>query len=50
MTLCADVGVRPVDGGPLSNSRHVEAFVAVLVAINFRYKAGVSYRITGLPS
>ena len=49
MTLCTDVGVRPVDGGPLTNSRHVEAFVAVLVSINFRYKAGVSYRITGLP-
>lgn len=49
MALCAEVGVRPVDGGPLVNSRYVEAFVAVLVAINFRYKAGVSYRITGLP-
>ena len=48
MALCADVGVRPVDGGPLANSRYVEAFVAVLVSINFRYKAGVSYRITGL--
>jgi len=47
MALCADVGVRPVDGGPLVNSRYVEAFVAVLVSINFRYKAGVSYRITG---
>ena len=33
----------------LYNSRYVEAFVAVLVTINFRYKAGVSYRITGLP-
>ncbi len=49
MALCTDVGVRPVDGGPLANSRHVEAFVAVLVSVNFRYKAGVSYRITGLP-
>lgn len=48
MALCADIGVHPVDGGPLVNSRHVEAFVAVLVSINFRYKAGVSYRITGL--
>jgi 8-hydroxy-5-deazaflavin:NADPH oxidoreductase len=47
--LCRDAGVRPVDGGPLHNSRYVEAFVAVLVTINFRYKAGVSYRITGLP-
>ena len=49
MGLCRDVGVRPIDGGPLYNSRYVEAFVAVLVTINFRYKAGVSYRITGLP-
>jgi NADPH-dependent F420 reductase len=49
MTLCADAGVRAVDGGPLANSRYVESFVAVLVSINFRYKAGVSYRITGLP-
>ena len=48
MALCADIGVNPVDGGPLANSRYVEAFVAVLVSINFRYKAGVSYRITGL--
>jgi NADPH-dependent F420 reductase len=48
MSFCADVGVRPVDGGPLANSRYVEAFVAVLVSINFRYKAGVSYRITGI--
>ena len=48
MALCTDVGVHPVDGGPLVNSRYVEAFVAVLVSINFRYKAGVSYRITGL--
>jgi NADPH-dependent F420 reductase len=49
MDLCRDAGVRPIDGGPLYNSRYVEAFVAVLVTINFRYKAGVSYRITGLP-
>lgn len=49
IALCADLGVHPVDGGPLGNSRYVEAFVAVLVSINFRYKAGVSYRITGLP-
>jgi NADPH-dependent F420 reductase len=49
MGLCRDCGVEPVNGGPLTNSRYVEAFVAVLVTINFRYKAGVSYRITGLP-
>jgi NADPH-dependent F420 reductase len=41
-------GIRAVDGGSLANSRYVEGFVAVLVSINFRYKAGASYRITGL--
>lgn len=49
MDLVEEVGIRPIDGGPLANARYVEAFVAVLIAINFRYKAGVSYRITGLP-
>lgn len=41
-------GIRAIDGGPLSNTRYVEGFVAVLISINFRYKAGSSYRITGL--
>lgn len=41
-------GVRPLDGGPLSNSRFVEGFVAVLISLNFRYKAGTALRITGL--
>lgn len=41
-------GVRPLDGGPLSNTRFVEGFVAVLISINFRYKAGTALRITGL--
>lgn len=49
MGLCRDAGVRPVDGGPLFNSRYVEAYVAVLITVNFRYKAGVSIRLTGLP-
>ena len=42
-------GVRPLDGGPLSNSRYVEGFVAVLISMNFRYKAATALRITGLP-
>lgn len=50
MGLAEQVGVRPVDGGPLMNARYVEAFVAVLISINFRYKAQTSYKITGLPS
>lgn len=49
MALVRDAGVRPVDAGTLSHSRYVEAFVAVLVSINLRNRAGVSYRITGLP-
>lgn len=49
MQLARDVGVRPVDAGALVNSRYVEAFVAVLITINFRYKATTSLRITGLP-
>lgn len=49
MDLCSMIeGIRAIDGGPLVNSRYVEGFVAVLVTINFRYKAGTSYRITGL--
>lgn len=42
-------GVRPLDGGPLENSRFVEGFVAVLIAMNFRYKAATALRITGIP-
>lgn len=49
MALARDVGVRPVDAGPLVNSRYVEAFVAVLITLNFRYRATTSLRITGLP-
>jgi len=50
MRLCRHVeGVRPIDGGPLQNTRYVEGFVAVLISINLRYKAGTSLRITGLP-
>lgn len=41
-------GLRPVDAGPLEMSRHIEAFVAVLVTVNLRNKAGVSFRLTGL--
>lgn len=41
-------GLRPLNGGPLANSRYVEGFVAVLVTMNFIYKAGTSFRITGI--
>ena len=49
IALARDVGVRPVDGGPLFNSRYVEAFVALLITINFKYKASAGVRITGVP-
>lgn len=50
MRLCGHVeGVRAIDGGPLSLTRFVEGFVAVLISVNLRYKAGTSLRITGLP-
>ncbi len=41
-------GLRALDGGPLSNSRYVEGFVAVLITMNFIYRAGTSFRITGV--
>jgi NADPH-dependent F420 reductase len=50
MRLCGHVeGVRAIDGGALSLTRFVEGFVAVLISVNLRYKAGTSLRITGLP-
>jgi len=49
MRLCRHVeGIRPIDGGPLNLTRYVEGFVAVLISINLKYKAGTSLRITGL--
>jgi 8-hydroxy-5-deazaflavin:NADPH oxidoreductase len=48
MQIAREIGVRPVDAGALVNSRYVEAFVAILITINFRYKATTSLRITGL--
>jgi hypothetical protein len=42
-------GVRPLDGGPLGNTRYVEGFVAVLISMNLRYRARTALRITGLP-
>ncbi|MFN0085339.1 MAG: NADPH-dependent F420 reductase [Blastocatellia bacterium] len=37
-----------VDGGPLTNSRTVEAMTALLIGINIRNKAHTGIRITGL--
>jgi NADPH-dependent F420 reductase len=43
-------GLRPVDGGPLENSRTTEALTALLIGFNARYKTHAGVRITGLPS
>lgn len=48
MRLAHDIGIRPVDAGALVNSRYVEAFVCILITVNFRYKATTSLKITGL--
>jgi 8-hydroxy-5-deazaflavin:NADPH oxidoreductase len=52
MALCALVpGLRAVDGGALANARYVEAWTALLIGLNVRYKVpeGMGFRLTGLP-
>jgi len=52
MALCALIpGIRGVDGGPLANARSVEAWTALLIGLNIRYKVpeGMGFRLTGLP-
>ncbi|WP_420640302.1 NADPH-dependent F420 reductase [Candidatus Poriferisocius sp.] len=41
-------GVRALDAGPLSGATPVEAFTAVLLQLNVRYKTRVAVRFTGL--
>ena len=48
-TLIRDLGIRPVDAGPLKNAAIIEAFTPLLVEINKRYKVKSSgIRITGI--
>ncbi len=50
--LCGLVpGLRYVDGGPLGNARIVEAWTALLIGLNVRYRVaeGIGVRFTGLP-
>ncbi|MFA5890172.1 MAG: hypothetical protein WDA27_04340 [Actinomycetota bacterium] len=47
--LVRDIGLRPVDAGPLWISRYVEAYTTVLISIDLRHGASASLRITGLP-
>ena len=42
-------GVRGIDAGPLECAGPIEAFTAVLLRINRRYKAHAGVRITDLP-
>lgn len=50
MELIARIaGLRPVDGGPLENSRTTESLTALLIGMNARYRAHAGVRITGLP-
>ncbi len=41
-------GLRPLDAGSLAQAAAVEAFTAVLVTLNMRYKAHSSLALTGL--
>ncbi len=40
--------VRPLDAGELSNAAPVEAFAAVLLQLNIKYKTRVAVRFTGI--
>jgi NADPH-dependent F420 reductase len=49
MALLASVpGLRPLDAGTLAQAAAIEAFTAVLVSVNIRYKAHSSLGLTGL--
>lgn len=41
-------GLRPLDAGSLASASAIEAFTAVLVTLNMRYKTHSSLRLTGL--
>jgi len=40
--------LRPLDAGELSNAAPIEAFAAVLLQVNMKYKSRVAIRFTGL--
>jgi NADPH-dependent F420 reductase len=48
--VAAIPGCRYIDGGPLANSRTVEAITALLIGFNIRYKTHTGLRITGIAS
>jgi predicted dinucleotide-binding enzyme len=41
-------GLRPLDAGSLSNATPIEAFTAVLLQLNVRYKTRVAIKLTGI--
>jgi 8-hydroxy-5-deazaflavin:NADPH oxidoreductase len=41
-------GLRPLDAGELSNATPIEAFTAVLLQLNVRYKTRVAIKLTGI--
>jgi 8-hydroxy-5-deazaflavin:NADPH oxidoreductase len=41
-------GLRPLDAGSLASAGAIEAFTAVLITLNMRYKAHSSLRLSGL--
>lgn len=41
--------LRAVDAGELSNAAPIEAFAAVLLGVNMKYRTRVAIRFTGLP-
>lgn len=41
-------GLRPLDAGELSNAAPIEAFAAVLLQLNTRYKTRVAIKLTGI--
>ncbi|HUI05295.1 MAG TPA: NADPH-dependent F420 reductase [Acidimicrobiales bacterium] len=49
MALIGSIGgLRPLDAGSLASAAAIEAFTAVLVTVNIRYKAHSSLHLTGL--
>ena len=43
-------GCRPLDAGELSNATAIEAFTAVLLQLNVRYRTRVAPKLTGIKS
>ncbi len=41
-------GLRPLDAGELSNAAPIEAFAAVLLQLNTRYRTRVAIKLTGI--